>query len=353
MAPFFSLEMKSSRKYRKKRAAQKFSPEELHHKIGVVYDHVSMILQFIIKFTVCTIIVLYTVIAIGLICIPSILPRIILLNDIRIPFYTDLTKPELLGLNSTKNLYIETEDGRRLGAWYSYSGKTFKESFHDNRPAFLYLHGREGTRAVQHRIDLYEKLRENGIHVLALDYGSFADSEGIPAEQAITQDAMTAYYWLKNRTKSSIFIYGHSLGTAVAVSAAARIPKELKPDGIILQSPFNKLDEAFTQHPMGRPLTWIPPIAHLFVSTLRSQNITFSTESKISDVQSPIIILHAQDDRSVPIHLGEKLYKTAKGCGKSVKFIAFDSKAGCGHNYIHEDKDFISIIKNFISNCTR
>lgn len=46
----------------------------------------------------------------------------------------------------------------------------FEKSLGDSRPVVLYLHGNAGTRAVPHRVELYDILRKMDYHIIAFDY---------------------------------------------------------------------------------------------------------------------------------------------------------------------------------------
>lgn len=46
----------------------------------------------------------------------------------------------------------------------------FEKSLGDSRPVILYLHGNAGTRAVPHRVELYDILRKMDYHIIAFDY---------------------------------------------------------------------------------------------------------------------------------------------------------------------------------------
>jgi abhydrolase domain-containing protein 12 len=86
-------------------------------------------------------------------------------------------------------------------------------------PIVLYLHGNTGTRANGHRVDLYKTLRRLGYHVIAIDYRGFADSSDIsPTENGCVSDALAMYRYIKNLTNSPVFVYGHSLGNVINLS---------------------------------------------------------------------------------------------------------------------------------------
>ena len=89
----------------------------------------------------------------------------------------------------------------------------------ENETAILYLHGNAETRAHYHRKALYELFQTMGYHVLAIDYRGYGDSSKVvPNQTTMVEDAQTAFDWLQkySHPSTSIFIWGHSLGTGVA-----------------------------------------------------------------------------------------------------------------------------------------
>lgn len=46
----------------------------------------------------------------------------------------------------------------------------FIKTLSDHRPVILYLHGNTASRAVAHRVELYNVLRKMDYHVVAFDY---------------------------------------------------------------------------------------------------------------------------------------------------------------------------------------
>lgn len=98
-------------------------------------------------------------------------------------------------------------------------------------PALLYLHGVRWN-LTGHLFRL-EQLRALGFSVLAIDYRGFGQSLGdLPSERSVYADARIGWERLKalQPDASKRFIYGHSLGGAVAVDLAAELGQQAERD---------------------------------------------------------------------------------------------------------------------------
>jgi len=170
-------------------------------------------------------------------------------------------------------------------------------------PAMLYLHGaRWNLTGQMFRI---EQLHEFGFSVLAIDYRGFGKSGGeLPSEETVYEDARVAWDRLTHLQPdaSRRYIYGHSLGGAVAVDLAASLSdaaedKELAANGLIVESSFTTLAD------IARALsyTWLP------VQLILSQK--FDSADKIAKVRMPTLLVHGTGDRYVSPHFSQKLYE--------------------------------------------
>jgi pimeloyl-ACP methyl ester carboxylesterase len=73
---------------------------------------------------------------------------------------------------------------------------------------------------------LCQKLRnELKYDVITFDYRGFGDSTGEPTESGLIKDARFIYDWLHKLSNGQrkIYLWGHSLGSAVACQLAARL----------------------------------------------------------------------------------------------------------------------------------
>jgi alpha-beta hydrolase superfamily lysophospholipase len=177
-------------------------------------------------------------------------------------------------------------------------------------PTLLYLHGARWNLTGQaFRI---EQLRNFGFSVLAVDYRGFGQSDGdLPSEQTAYEDAQTAWKHMAQLQPdpNKRFIYGHSLGGAIAIDLAASLSaasKKMGPmseaaqaHGLIVESSFTTLAD------IAKALThpWLP------LQLLMSQK--FDSVRKISQVHMPILIVHGTDDRYVPSRFSQKLFDAA------------------------------------------
>jgi pimeloyl-ACP methyl ester carboxylesterase len=109
-------------------------------------------------------------------------------------------------------------------------------------PVILYLHGQDATRGKN--LEHTENFHQCGYHVLVIDYRGFAESYGeqSPNESKVYEDASAALNYLLNGEFSSnpIFIYGHSLGGAVAIDLATRTEAE-GTAGLTVESTFTSI----------------------------------------------------------------------------------------------------------------
>lgn len=121
-------------------------------------------------------------------------------------------------------------------------------------------------------------------------------------------DLLNVYKWIQNRTKSNIFIWGHSLGTSISSHAVLRIQNLglERPLGLILESPFNNMKEEISEFPLAQIFRNLPWFENTIVNPM-AENFPFATDKYICGIDIPVMILHAKDDKVVPYKLGYKV----------------------------------------------
>jgi pimeloyl-ACP methyl ester carboxylesterase len=137
--------------------------------------------------------------------------------------------------------------------------------------------------------------------VLGIDYRGFGQStDELPSEDIAHEDATAAWRWLAQRQPGAPrFVYGHSLGSAIAVRLAAEVADA--PAGLIAEGAFTSIPDLVGTFKYG----WLP------LGPLISQR--FDAASRIGTLRVPVIVVHGADDGLVPATLGRSLYELAPG----------------------------------------
>jgi fermentation-respiration switch protein FrsA (DUF1100 family) len=196
-----------------------------------------------------------------------------------------------LGL-APERVEIPSGDGVTLVAWVIRAPAT------DTAGRWLLIcHGNAGNLSDAGRPEHYAGLRALGLNLLAFDYRGYGESGGSPSEAGLYRDAEAAYEYLRDTLgvpPERIVLFGHSLGSAVAVELATRVPAAgLVLDGALM-SVIARAQEVYPYV----PVRWIA----------RSR---FASIERIGRVQMPKLFLHARRDDVVPIAHGRRLYDAA------------------------------------------
>jgi uncharacterized protein len=168
----------------------------------------------------------------------------------------------------------------------------------DASPVLLYLHGARWN--VEGSAPRIRRLQELGFSVLAIDYRGFGKSTpGLPSEDMAYEDARAAWDWLAAKyPERPRYIYGHSLGGAVAIDLAAQVPDER---GTIVESTFTSIADVASTMKWG----WLP------IAPLITQR--FDSVDKVAKIGSPLLVVHGDEDSLIRSDLGRKLYEAAQG----------------------------------------
>lgn len=297
---------------------------------------------------------------ISLTIIPAVQRQVVFLHNVRWPLFAQYDLPEHYGLApyKTRNVYLNTSDGERLGAWHvlprSYylqqesvppktrlSEETFDAGFRD-RPTVLYFHGNAATRALPRRVRSYMAFSTVfDCNVLAIDYRGFADSTGTPSEAGLLTDAEAAWDFVMARTGASgagnVILVGQSLGTGVASGLAGRLAdKGIYPRAVVLVAPFTSITDVLSEYwlakfiPVLSPFRAIPPLFDYLRSFLY---FPFNSAAVLPKTDAPILILHAQNDAVIPHSHSQRLFEHLKSEEEAVGFeirLKEDQYAGWG-----------------------
>ena len=145
-----------------------------------------------------------------------------------------------------------------------------------------------------------------GWGVLAIAYRGYPGSTGAPSEDGLIADGLAAVGEAVRRAPGApILLHGHSLGAAVAVAVAERVPHL----GLYLEAPFDSLPG-------------IVRLAFPYAPTFLLRD-TWRSDARIARAGGPVLIVHGTEDGVVPVKLGRRL-ATAAGEGARFEAVAGD-----------------------------
>lgn len=215
-------------------------------------------------------------------------------------------------LAGTEEYDLHLENGDSLHVWYLPNGSAAA-------PTVLYLHGaRWNLNGSVFRISRWHDL---GFSVLAVDYRGFGKSTDLlPSEQTAATDTRAAFDELKRRQPDAArrYIYGHSLGGALAIELASTLQSD-QVAGVVVESTFTSIPELLR----GMRWGWLPGLE--LVVTQR-----FDTVERIGKVQVPLLILHGTGDNIVPHTMADELFQRAGSHDKQLVKIEGGTHSGRG-----------------------
>jgi uncharacterized protein len=230
--------------------------------------------------------------------------------------------PGELGL-PVRRVEIPTDDGLTLVAWVIPGERS-------TDPWLLICHGNGGNISDAGRPFHYAGLREVGLNLFAFDYRGYGESEGKPSEPGLYRDADAAYRYLRDSLRVApdrIVIFGHSLGSAVAVDLAARVPAA----SLILDGALTSVTDRGQELYPFMPVRWIA-------------GSRYASIEKIGNLRLPKLFLHAERDEVIPIAHGRRLYEAAP---PPKRFVAL--AGGHGDAFDVDSATYYGAIRTFLA----
>lgn len=165
-------------------------------------------------------------------------------------------------------------------------------------PVLLYLHGARFN--VVGSAFRARRMQDLGFSVLAVDYRGFGKSTpSLPSEELAYEDARAAWEWLgRHYPDRPRYIFGHSLGGAIAIDLAAAVADE---SGTLVEGTFTSIPDVVDSYKWG----WLP------VGPLITQR--FEAVERVSRIGSPLLVVHGSEDRTIAPELGRRLFEAATG----------------------------------------
>jgi uncharacterized protein len=203
-------------------------------------------------------------------------------------YLPDRNRPELLGLENVgvREVMLSTEDGLSLLSWYLPA--------RPGRPVIAYFHGNGGH--IGYRAERLLRFAREGYGVLMAEYRGYGGNPGAPTEAGFYADGRAALAFLDRDgvAPNRLVLYGESLGSGVAVALA--VQHEI--GALILEAPPTSVAEVAQCH--------FP-----YVPAARMVTDRFDSLSRIGQVKAPILLLHGERDRVVPVRYGRALLAAA------------------------------------------
>ncbi|MGA2349257.1 MAG: alpha/beta hydrolase [Terracidiphilus sp.] len=213
---------------------------------------------------------------------------------------------------SFKELSVRTEDGLALTAWYAPAA---------SKPyTFVFFHGNGDSLNTASAIA--NPYIDAGYGFLLAEYRGYSGLPGKPTEAGLYADARACIHGLMAQgvRSENIILFGHSLGTGVAVQMA----EEFHVGGVMLLAPYSSIAEL-------AQITF-PYFPAKFIALDRFDNF-----KKMSHIHTPILIINGVRDQVIPPSEGKDLYNLANEPRQ------FYSLPGRGHNDAFDDAAVLAL----------
>jgi fermentation-respiration switch protein FrsA (DUF1100 family) len=191
------------------------------------------------------------------------------------------------GLPGLRVVQTEPEPGLTITHWYHPPADA-------REPLIVCFHGNGSDLGSS-----VEKMRPfiaAGMGLLAVGYRGYSGNPGKPSEDGLSTDARAALDWAaaEGYARERLVYFGESLGTCVAVKMASERP----PSALVLEAPPSSIADVAAAH------YWYLPVRPLIRDP-------WDSLSRIAKVDAPLLVMHGENDRVVPIKFGRKLFAAA------------------------------------------
>ena len=190
-----------------------------------------------------------------------------------------------------KRAPIDVADGETLDGWHVPAGR--------GKPArglVIIFHGNAGN--ISHRLDYLRMFHDLGFASLIIDYRGYGRSSGKASEEGSYVDANTVWHHATQALgypSGRIVVFGESLGGAVATHLASAG----QPAALVLASTFTSIPD------LGAEIyPWLP------IRLLA--RIRYDSRDRLSQVNSPVLVIHSRQDDIIPFAHGERLFAVAR-----------------------------------------
>lgn len=243
----------------------------------------------------------------------------------RLMYHPDQTvaAPSDYGYASIEPVWLETKDGARVHAWW-------KPPADDEKPVLIYFHGNAG-----HLGDRADKIRgyaNAGYGILLQTYRYNAGAGGQPSEEGLYADGRAGlmHVFEKGIPSKRVVLYGESLGSGIAVNIAAALAKEGRPvRAVVLEAPYDSIAKVAQAHYWYTPARWLV-------------KDRFESDRRIAGIEAPLLIVHGERDRVIPLSHAMTLFAAA---GEPKRMVVLDEAA---HNNLY-DFGMSSVVTGFLS----
>lgn len=250
--------------------------------------------------------------AVGLFALYAVIAVAAFVLQRRLMYFPDPERvsPATFNLQGVKERIIDAPDGARLISWFAPPAP--------GQPTILYFHGNAGNLAS--RSERVRRYLSRGYGVLFLSYRGYGGSTGTPSERANVADAKLAYDALiaDGVAPERIIVYGESLGSGVAVQLAA----DNEIGGLVLDAPYTTIVDVAA---MAYPYLPVRPFVFDRYETVRY----------LPRVKAPLLVLHGEADRVIPVEMGKAVYAAANAPKEIVTF----PRAGHSDHHVYGSYD--------------
>lgn len=200
----------------------------------------------------------------------------------------DLPMPADVGLTDMEVVRLQTSDGLELVAWY-------RPATAPHGAELVHFHGNAGN--ITHRADRARRLLDAGFGLLLVSYRGFGDNPGKPSETGLFADGRAAMAFMAARgvPGARLGLIGESLGTGVAV----RMASEHEVGAVVLEAPYTSTAD------VGQRCYPIVPVKLLMKDR-------FDSLSVITRIGAPLLVVHGEKDRVIPVEFGRTLFAAAQ-----------------------------------------
>ena len=218
----------------------------------------------------------------------------------------EMPSPAAAGVPEMAAVTLHTDDGLALISWYGAAREA-------GAPTVVFFHGNAGN--IAGRAYKVRPILDSGLGVLLVGYRGYGGNPGVPSEAGFFSDGRAALAFLAGQGVSAeaIVAFGESLGSGVAVNVAS----EQSVGAVILEAPFTSAADVGQR-------------AYPFLPVRRLIRDRFDSLARIATISAPLLIVHGERDRVVPVELGRRLLAAASEPKEAV-FLP-----GAGHNDTYE-----------------